>query len=67
MDVDEEIGVETDCDENDGEAPVVAKGVAKDGWVWAEPTPVATDGSIGVHVKSRTTYLKVSITEIICI
>lgn len=64
MDVDKEVCVKTDCKEYNGEAPVVAQGVAEDGWFCLKPTPIPADWSEGIHIEPSTAYLDISIAQI---
>ena len=62
MNIDEEVGIQADCQEYDGEAPVVSKCIAEYHWLWTEPTPIATDWSVCIHPEPSRTCPAVSIT-----
>lgn len=60
MDVGEKVNVQTDREEDDSETPIVTQCIAKDRRLRFQPAPVATHGSVCVHIKARTTCPDVS-------
>lgn len=53
MHVHEDVCVDAEGDEDDGEAPAVGQRVSQVHGFWGDPAPVARDGLIEVEAKSR--------------